>query len=215
VVDSGNVYYRQKVVFNFKVLFECDQRREKLFSIVTDPVGSNVEINQGLMEIDTSEFSEQPQDGIKIEESGPDILRLYLESCQKLEQEIQEDISELKDWGTAQCSDELKKFEAYLDEQKQELLKKKENVCFHLYFFQKEEEIDKLIGNLEEEHNRKLRELKEKFSLRVNISLINAVVLCVPTVATSPGKVRKNSAASVAKTVKSSLPGVEARSANY
>ncbi|MEW6709579.1 MAG: hypothetical protein AB1403_07105, partial [Candidatus Riflebacteria bacterium] len=37
VVNSDSIYYRQKVVFNFKVNFECDQRREKLFSIVSDP----------------------------------------------------------------------------------------------------------------------------------------------------------------------------------
>lgn len=216
VVNPDSVYYRQKVVFNFKVNFECDQRREKLFSIVTDPAGNIVEVNDGLIDIDTSEFSEKPQDGIKIEESGPDILRLYLQSCQKLENILEEDIAELKDWGVSQCDDELMKFEAYLDEQKQELLKKKENVCFHLYFFQKEEEIDKLIKDLEAERERKLQELKEKFSLKVNISLINAVVLCIPTVATSPGKVRKNSAAAIAKAVvKSSLPGIEARSANY
>lgn len=216
VVDSENIYYRQKVVFNFKVQFECDQRREKLFSITTDTVGNCVEMNKGLVEIDTREFSEVPQPGIKIEESGPDILRLYLQSCQKLEAEIQSEIDELKDWGNAQCSEELKKFEAYLDEQKQELLKKKENVCFHLYFFQKEEEIDKLIGDLEAERTRKLNELKDKFSLRVNVGLINAVVLCIPTVATSPRKARKTSTGTIAKAVvKSSLPDMEARSANY
>ncbi|GAB4283239.1 MAG: hypothetical protein Kow0029_29250 [Candidatus Rifleibacteriota bacterium] len=215
VVDSDNVYYRQKVVFNFKVQFECDQRREKLFSIITDPIGSVCEVKPGLFEIDSEEFSEVPQAGIKIEESGPDILRLYLQSCQKLESEIQSEIEELKDWGASQCEEELKKFEAYLDEQKQELLKKKENVCFHLYFFQKEEEIDKLIGELEEERNRKLTELQEKFALRVNIGLINAVVLCIPTVATSPGKVRKSSAAGIAKAVvKSKMRGMEARSAS-
>jgi hypothetical protein len=124
-------------------------------------------------------------------------------------------MDELKAWGREQCADELQKFEAYLDEQKQELLKKKENVCFHLYFFQKEEEIDKLIGDLDKEHERKLAELKEKFALTVNICLINAIVLCVPTVGTSSLKKRKNSAAEIAKNmVKSSLKGVKARSAN-
>ncbi len=216
VVNSDSVYYRQKVVFNYKVNFECDQRRERLFSIVTDPAGDKIDVNEGLIDIDLKEFSEQPQPDVKIEESGPDILRLYLQSCRQLEDKLQHDIDELKDWGVAQCEEELQKFEAYLDEQKQELLKKKENVCFHLYFFQKEEEIDKLIRDLDEERNRKLNELKEKFSLKVNISLINAVVLCVPTVATSPGKVRKNSAAAIAKAVvKSSMPGIEARSVNY
>lgn len=216
VVDSEKVYYRQKVVFNFKVQFECDQRKEKLFSITTDSAGMSVDVSRGLLEVDTVEFSETPQPEIKIEESGPDILRLYLQSCQQLETEIQEEIEGLKKWGIAQCSEELSKFEAYLDEQKQELLKKKENVCFHLYFFQKEEEIDKLINDLENERNRKLSELKEKFSLRVNIGLINAVVLCIPTVATSPRKARKSSSSGIAKKagVKSSLPALEARAAN-
>ncbi|MEW6710626.1 MAG: hypothetical protein AB1403_12445, partial [Candidatus Riflebacteria bacterium] len=145
----------------------------------------------------------------------PDLMRLYLQSCQELENQLAPDIAELKNWGVDQCDEELKKFEAYLNEQKKELLRKKENVCFHLYFFQKEEEIDKLINDLEEERNRKIRELKEKFALRVNVSLINAVVLCVPTVATSPGKVKKNSAVTLTKAVvKSTLPGIEARSVN-
>jgi hypothetical protein len=212
VVDSEKVYYRQKVVFNFKVLYDCDQRKEQLFSIVTDPAGNKIEINEGLYNIDLENYSEKPQPGIKIEQSGPDILRLYLESCQKLENELEEEISGLKEWGADQCSEELQKFEAYLDEQKQELLKKKENVCFHLYFFQKEEEIDKLIHSLEQEHKRKLRELKEKFALKVNISLINAIVLCVPTVATSSEKTRKKSSAIGRNMVKSSR--VKARSAN-
>ena len=67
-----------------------------------------------------------------------------------------------------------------MNEQKAELLQKKENVSFHLYFFQKEEEIDKLISNLEEERKRKLSDLEEKYKVKVNISLINAVVICTP-----------------------------------
>jgi hypothetical protein len=216
VVGSENVFYRQQVLFNFKVQFECDQRKEKLFSILADPAGDNINIDQGLKDLNLKEFSEKPKEGIKIEESGPDILRLYLQSCKKLEDEIQKEMKDLQEWGKNQCSEELAKFEAYLDEQKQELLKKKENVCFHLYFFQKEEEIDKLINNLEQEHKRKLQELQDKFALKVNICLINAVVICVPTVAVSPRKLRKKTAAQIAKNVvKSSLPGIKARPASF
>ncbi len=194
VVDTDNVYYRQKVIFNFKVQFECDQRKEMLFSISADPADSSLELQKGLKEIDLSGFSEKPQDGIKIEESGQDVLRLYLQACQNLEKELETEIAEVKNWGKKQCDEELEKFEAYLEEQKQELLKKKENVCFHLYFFQKEEEIDTLINNLEQERMRKISELQEKFSLKVRINLINAVILCIPTVGTLSRKTRKTTA---------------------
>lgn len=191
-VVSDNVYYREKVVFNFKVQYECDQRREKLYSIIADTAAGVSGIEDGLCNIDMTEFSETPQPGLQIEESAVDILRLYLQSCQKLEESLSDEIAELREWGDEQCHENLKVFEAYLEEQKQELLKKKENVCFHLYFFQKEEEIDRLIENLEEERKRKLNELQEKFSLRVNISLINAVVLCLPTVGIASNKTRKS-----------------------
>lgn len=190
VLKSDKLYYRQQVIFNFKVQFECDQRRERIFSITADPESENLEVAEGLRSIDFKDYSETPQEGIKLEDSGLDFLRVYLQSCQTLEQTIQAEIEELKVWGEEQCAEQLNKFEAYLDEQKQELLKKRENVSFHLYFFQKEEEIDKLIDNLEQERRRKLSELGDKFALKVNISLINAVVLCVPTVATSPAKGR-------------------------
>jgi hypothetical protein len=212
-VVSDKAYYRSKVIFNFKVQFECDQRREKLFSITADTADGLINVEEGLQTVNPDEYSEQPQPDIKIEESSVDILRLYLQSCQKLEESLGEEIAELRQWGDEQCDENLKVFSAYLEEQKQELIKKKENVCFHLYFFQKEEEIDRLIANLEEERKRKLSELKDKFSLRVNISLINAVVLCIPTIGTAGLKTRKTSdkVASLARL--GSKAGFEARSA--
>lgn len=210
---SDNVYYRPKVVFNLKVQYECDQRREKLFSIIADTAAGVLGVEEGLSNIDLKEFSETPQPGLKIEESGTDILRLYLQSCQKLEESLGDEIAELRDWGEEQCTENMKVFDAYLDDQKQELLKKKENVSFHLYFFQKEEEIDQLINNLEEERKRKLSELKDKFSLRVNISLINAVVLCVPTVGVASHKSRRSIDNKVVMPGFASSPVFDARSA--
>ena len=212
-VVSDKVYYRSKVVFNFKVQFECDQRREKLFSLTADAADGMLNVEEGLQVIDMKEFSESPQPGIKVEEAGVDILKLYLQSCQKLEETLQEEIGELRNWGNEQCEENLKVFSAYLDEQKQELLKKRENVSFHLYFFQKEEEIDRLIDNLEEERKRKVSELKDKFSLRVNISLVNAVVLCIPTVGTASIKSRKTSAKPAGLSILKTSTGLETRSA--
>jgi len=212
-VISDKVYYRPRVVFNFKVQYECDQRREKLYSLVADTATGVANIEDGLYNIDMKQFSETPQPDIKIEESGVDILRLYLESCRKLEESLNEEIAELREWGDEQCSENLKVFEAYLDEQKQELLKKKENVCFHLYFFQKEEEIDRLIDNLEEERKRKLDELREKFSLRVNISLINAVVLCIPTIGVIAPKKKRTASRNIGMTALASSAGLAVRSA--
>ncbi|MBU1109414.1 MAG: hypothetical protein KKB51_22225 [Candidatus Riflebacteria bacterium] len=212
-VISDKVYYRPRVVFNFKVQYECDQRREKLYSLVADTAAGIMSLDAGLHEIDLKEFSETAQPDIEIEESGVDILRLYLESCRKLEESLNEEIAELREWGDEQCSENLKVFEAYLDEQKQELLKKKENVSFHLYFFQKEEEIDRLIDNLEEERNRKLTELREKFSLRVKISLINAVVLCIPTIGVIAPKKRRSVAKGLNMAGIASSTGFATRSA--
>ncbi len=190
-VVSDNVYYRPRVVFNFKVQFDCDQRREKLFSVVADTASDILGVDEGLYNIDMADYSETPQQGLEITESNTDILRLYLQACQQLEESLRDEIAELREWGDEQCHENLKVFEAYLDEQKQELLKKKENVSFHLYFFQKEEEIDRLIDNLEEERKRKMNELKEKFSVRVKIGLVNAVVLYTPTVGVATHKSKK------------------------
>lgn len=210
---SDNVYYRPRVVFNFKVQFECDQRREKLFSIVADTSSGVTAVDEGLYNIDMTEYSETPQPGLKLEESGTDILRLYLQACQKLEESLGDEISELREWGEEQCYENLKVFEAYLDEQKQELLKKKENVSFHLYFFQKEEEIDRLIDNLEEERKRKLSELKDKFLVRVNISLVNSVVLYTPTVGVATHKPRRSADKKIMMPGFPSSTGFETRSA--
>jgi hypothetical protein len=212
-VMSDKIYYRPRVVFNFKVQYECDQRREKLYSLVADTASGVMGVEEGLHEIDMKVFSEEPQPDIKVEESGVDILRLYLESCQKLEESLNDEIAELREWGDEQCSENLKVFEAYLDEQKQELLKKKENVCFHLYFFQKEEEIDRLIDNLEEERKRKLSELRDKFSLRVNISLINAVVLCMPTIGVIAPQKKRSAAKNISLSALGSSTGFATRSA--
>lgn len=210
---SDNVYYRPRVVFNFKVQFECDQRREKLFSVVADTASDVLGVEDGLYNIDMADFSETPQAGMKISESGTDVLRLYLQACQKLEETLNEEIAVLREWGDEQCSENLKVFEAYLDEQKQELLKKKENVSFHLYFFQKEEEIDRLIDNLEEERKRKLSELKDKFSVRVKIGLVNSVVLYTPTVGVAAHKPRKTGDKKVLIPSFGSSAGFETRSA--
>ncbi len=212
-VISDKIYYRPRVVFNFKVHYECDQRREKLYSLVADTTAGVANIEEGLHNIDLKKFSETPQPDIKIEESGVDILRLYLESCRKLEESLGGEIAELREWGDEQCSENLKVFDAYLDEQKQELLKKKENVCFHLYFFQKEEEIDALINNLEEERKRKYSELKDKFSLRVNISLVNAIILCIPTIGVITPKKKRPTAKNVGVTASGSSAGYATRSA--
>jgi len=212
-VVSDKLYYRPKVIFNYKVQFECDQRREKLFSISADSADDSIVLEEGLQAIDINEFTEMPQPEIKIEESGIDILRLYLQSCQRLEETISEEICELREWGNEQCRENMKVFSAYLDEQKQELLKKKENVSFHLYFFQKEEEIDKLIDNLEEERRRKISELEDKFSLKVNISLVNSVVIYIPTVGAASVKNRKSTEKLAAVKRISSCTGLEARTA--
>lgn len=184
LVKKGKPVYRQQVIFNFKVRFECDQRKERLFSVKVDPAEPTPEIFEGIRNIDLSEFSEEPDPEYKIEDSGLDFIKFYLDSCRMLEKSIEEDVHHLKNWGENQCAEQMKKFEEYLNEQKQELLNKKENVSFHLYFFQKEEEIEELIKKLDAERERKISELKDKFSLRVSINLVNAVVLCIPTVAT-------------------------------
>lgn len=212
-VVSDNVYYRPRVVFNFKVQFECDQRREKLFSVVADAASDVLGVDEGLYNIDLADYSEVPQEGLKISESGTDVLRLYLQACQKLEESLTDEIAELREWGDEQCGENLKVFEAYLDEQKQELLKKKENVSFHLYFFQKEEEIDRLIDNLEEERKRKMSELKDKFSVRVKIGLVNSVVLYTPTVGVATHKPRKTGDKKVLVPAFGPSTGFETRSA--
>ncbi len=185
VLTPGKVHYRQKVVFTFKVSFLCDQRHDMLYSILADPANHEIYLKEGIEEIDLSQYKETPDPSYVIEESGEDMLRLYLHACRKMEENLETKIVETKSKIEIQLKQELVNVEEYLNEQKRELQQKKENVCFHLYFFQKEEEIDKMIRDLESEHNRKIGELKEKFRLKVEINLLNAIVLCVPTLGVS------------------------------
>lgn len=189
VTDSS--YYRSKVVFNYKVTFHCEQNKDKLYSVVADTAFGVININDNLFEVDMNEFSETPDSNLKIEDSGYDILKLYMEACQRLEDEILTDIKDLRCRSEEKYNQSIKVFDDYLDEQKNELLKKKENVSFHLYFFQKEEEIDKMLANLEEERKRKTAELQDKYKVKVSVTLINAVVLCIPTIGTASSKAKR------------------------
>ena len=189
VTDSS--YYRSKVVFNYKVTFQCEQNKDKLYSVVADTAFGVININDNLFEVDMNEFSETPDSNLKIEDSGYDILKLYMEACQRLEDEILTDIKDLRCRNEEKYNQSIKVFDDYLDEQKNELLKKKENVSFHLYFFQKEEEIDKMLANLEEERKRKTAELQDKYKVKVSVTLINAVVLCIPTIGAASSKAKR------------------------
>lgn len=189
VTDSS--YYRSKVVFNYKVTFHCEQNKDKLYSVLADTAFGVININDNLFEVDMNEFSETPDSNLKIEDSGYDILKLYMEACQRLEDEILTDIKDLRCRSEEKYNQSIKVFDNYLDEQKNELLKKKENVSFHLYFFQKEEEIDKMLANLEEERKRKTAELQDKYKVKVSVTLINAVVLCIPTIGAASSKAKR------------------------
>ena len=190
-IVTDKSYYRSKVAFNYKVSFEGERKDEKLYSVIADTASGVEKVNEELFEPDMSEYTEKPDPKIKVEEEGHDILKMYIESCQKLEKYIEPKIAELRQESEKDFEKEMKVFDAYLDEQKNELQKKKENVSFHLYFFQKEEEIDKLINNLEEERKRKFAELKDKYQIKINIDLIDAVVIGIPTIGVSSSKTRK------------------------
>lgn len=182
---ADKMHYRTSVAFNFKVSIICDQKQDKLYSVVENEVDSSLSVNNKLYTLDLNEYSEQPDPRIKLEDPGSEVLKKYLLACQKLEEAIQEEVEKYRKISNEKCREDMKVFDAYLNEQKAELLQKKENVSFHLYFFQKEEEIDKLINNLEEERKRKINELEEKYKVKVNINLINAVLICIPESASS------------------------------
>ncbi len=182
---ADKMHYKTSVAFNFKVSIICDQNKDMLYSVVEDKADSSLKVENSLFTLDLNDYSEQPDSRIKLDEPGSDVLKKYLIACQKLEEKIQDEVDKYRKISQAKCREEMKVFDDYLNEQKAELLQKKENVSFHLYFFQKEEEIDKLINNLEEERKRKLSELEEKYKVKVNISLINAILICSPESGTS------------------------------
>ena len=177
---AEKMHYKTSVAFNFKVSIDCDQKNDKLYSVVEDGKDDSLKVDSKLFTLDLNDYSEEPDSRIKLDEPGPEVLKKYLLACQELEKSIQDDVDHYRKVGIEKCREEMKVFDDYLNEQKAELLQKKENVSFHLYFFQKEEEIDKLINNLEEERKRKLNELEDKYKVKVNISLINAVMVCTP-----------------------------------
>ncbi|NLI75349.1 MAG: hypothetical protein GX442_02760 [Candidatus Riflebacteria bacterium] len=191
LLTPGKVHYRQQVVFNFKVSFTSEDRCERLFSVLADPAKHEIYLKEGLGDLDPTQFREDPEPGVPIDESGADLLRLYLEACRQLESTIAPQVGEIRARNAGRFDAEFGRYRDFLEEQKRELLKKKENVCFHLYFFQKEEEIDRMIKDLETEHTRKVEELKEKYQLKVEVGLINAIVLCIPTIGAPASQVRK------------------------
>ncbi|OIP32246.1 hypothetical protein AUK22_00195 [bacterium CG2_30_54_10] len=191
VISPGKVHYRQQVIFNFKVGFLSDARKERLFSVLADPANHKIYLKKGLGNLDPARYQETPEPGVPTEESGEDILRLYLQSCRQLEAAIGPEVEEIRSRNSGLFEAEFARHQGFLEEQKKELLKKKENVCFHLYFFQKEEEIDRAIKDLETDHERKVAELKEKYGLKVEIGLINAIVLGVPTVGVPASQIKK------------------------
>ena len=177
---ADKMHYKTSVAFNFKVSIVCDQKQDMLYSVVEDRSDSSLKVEDKLFTLDLNDYSEEPDPRIKLDDPGSEVLKKYLLACQKLEESIQDEIEKYRKISNEKCREDMKVFDAYLNEQKAELLQKKENVSFHLYFFQKEEEIDKLINDLEEERKRKLNELEEKYKIKVNISLINAVLICMP-----------------------------------
>ena len=188
VISGCKAHYRQQVLFHFRVSVSAEQRRELLFSALADPAKREISLKEGLSGIDLNEFSEMPDPALPIQESGEDLVRLYLQACRTLESSLEEHIRELQAESEESYQQELAKVQEYLEDQKRELLKKRENVCFHLYFFQKEEEIDRMMRELETEQARKIEELKEKHALKIQVSLINAVVLCIPTLGMPTGQ---------------------------
>jgi len=188
VISGCKAHYRQQVLFHFRVSVLCAQRKELLFSALADPAKHEISLKEGLTGIDMELFSEQADPALPIQESGEDLVRLYLQACRTLEASLENGIRELQTESDEAFRQELEKVQAYLEDQKRELQKKRENVCFHLYFFQKEEEIDKMVKDLETEQTRKIEELKEKHSLKIQVSLINAVVLCIPTLGIPTGQ---------------------------
>lgn len=198
VISGCKAHYRQQVMFNFRVSVISDQRRELLYSALADPAMREITLKEGLGGIDMNLFSEQADPSLKIQESGEDLVRLYLQSCRTLEASLEEQIRDLQSEAEEAFRQELEQVQEYLEDQKRELQKKRENVCFHLYFFQKEEEIDKMMRELEAEQERKIEELKEKHSLKIQVSLINAIVLCIPTLGIPAGQsTRRNREANV------------------
>ncbi len=184
---TQKAYYKTKIVFNFKVSIEGEQKAVKTMSVVCDTQTGKNEVYNEFYEIQEDLYTETANPDYEIKDENNKILKHYVESCQSIEKEIVKDIKLFKGKNKEEFDKSLKLFEDYLDDQKAELVKKKENLSFHLYFFQKEEEIDKLIGELEKKREQKVKELKEKYEVKVNILLVNALVLCIPTI----GKVTK------------------------
>lgn len=190
-VVTEKPYYRTQLAFNFKVLIEGEKKDVKMLSVLSDISTGAIEVGEGFYEVDEEKYSETPNPDYEIRDENQEILRLYIESCQQVEKEIAKDIKLFRAKNQEEYKKSLELFEDYLNDQKAELLKKKENLSFHLYFFQKEEEIDKLINDLEQQREQKIIELKEKYDLKVNVILINALMLCVPTLGEVAQKSKK------------------------
>lgn len=187
-------FYKQDIIFNFKVLFSAESKFEKLYTVYASPYTSEIKILEEFVEIRLDKnYSEHPPYNILTEDISEEIIRFYLMSCQLLEQKITPSILELQNSSQKALNSELERYKAYINEQKEELQRKKQNVSFHLYFFQKEEEIDKLLQNIDLELEQKIQELKSKYQVSTTINLINAIILHIPVIGVPKYKISSTS----------------------
>ncbi len=179
VLQLGQSFYRQQVLFTFKVIYSGHCRVAELVSVLVDPFTGTVSFLDEMP--DLTNFSEEADTSITVHEQTDELLKSYLQTLAQIEAKIKPQIDTMREQAKDLLKAELIRIDQYFDEQKRELQQKKENVYFHLYFFQKEEEIDKMMRDLESERARKTQEMAEKYELKIEVVLVNALVLCIPT----------------------------------
>ncbi|NLM17244.1 MAG: hypothetical protein GX221_05960 [Candidatus Riflebacteria bacterium] len=175
--NAKGIKWTEDAVFNFKVSMVGGNVKDMLFHTVCDLGAKTIELNEGLFAPEKEKYIDCSKDSNSKASSPTEILRYYLMSCNNLETYLLNEIKEKSKSAENKYKEELAAYNTYLDEEKKELETKKDNSGFHLYFFQKEEEIDKMISNLEKDRKEKTAELREKFKLKTKISLISAIII--------------------------------------
>lgn len=167
------------VLFNFKISYLSDDKREEIKTVVVDRSSAAV-ISPKLLEslnrliIDTKcEFRGMSEGEIKPSEE------IYQTACDYTKNDISSTIEEMKDGILKRLSNEIRRVESYYSENEAELKQKlsKEGLSSQRRQMLKQ----KLkINALDKEQ--KILDLEEKYKLRVNIKLLNVALIYQPKI---------------------------------
>ncbi|MFC1742367.1 hypothetical protein ACFL35_00125 [Candidatus Riflebacteria bacterium] len=108
------------------------------------------------------------------------IIPVFLKVLKTIESKVKSQVENSYNKNQQECEDDKKMVNQFYELVKEELEEKKECLYFHLYFFQKEEKINKHISEQEEEWDLKLKINQLKYRFKAFLDIYNAFIYYFP-----------------------------------